>query len=363
MKATFSEKTIAYLALLSGLTLSAVAEYYSILGLTAIFSAAVIPIVIMGIALGVGKVTATVWLKQNWKISPFSIKLYLFIAIMVLMAITSMGTFGFLSKAHSDQSLISGDVQSKLAIYDEKIKTQRENIETDRKALAQMDAGVDQLMSRSNDQNGADRAVSLRRSQTKERQRLLEEISNSQQTITHLNEERAPIAAENRKVEAEVGPIKYIAAFVYGATDQTVLERAVTWVIILIIVVFDPLALILLLASQSSFQNFRNRNTELVDDKQEEIVIETPVVNDDIQLYDPDNGPLTDEDIQKIKQFIGNIEMEDVTPALPEETESTSTDAVYVQNEEQSVSNLWSSSTVTISQDEYLEKSRAAKGL
>ena len=362
MKATFSEKTIAYLALLSGLTLSAVAEYYSILGLTAIFSAAVIPIVIMGIALGVGKVTATVWLKQNWKISPFSIKFYLFIAIMVLMAITSMGTFGFLSKAHSDQSLVSGDVQSKLAIYDEKIKTERENIETDRKALAQMDAGVDQVMSRSNDQNGADRAVSLRRSQTKERQRLLEEISNSQKTITHLNEERAPIAAENRKVEAEVGPIKYIAAFVYGATDQTVLERAVTWVIILIIVVFDPLALILLLASQSSFQNFRNRNTELVDDRQEEIIIETPVVNDDTET-------LTDEDIQKIKQFIGNIEMEDVTPPLPEEPESVlpvetkSTDTDYVQNEEQFVSNLWSSSTVTISQDEYLEKSRAAKGL
>ena len=139
MSPTLNEKFLAYLALISGLTLSMVAEYYSILGLTAIFSAAFIPVVIMGIALGVGKVTATLWLKQNWKIAPLSIKAYLFTAIAVLMFITSMGIFGFLSKAHSDQNLVSGDVQSKIAVYDEKIKTARENIDANRKALKQMD--------------------------------------------------------------------------------------------------------------------------------------------------------------------------------------------------------------------------------
>jgi len=262
MKPTLNEKFLAYLALISGLTLSMVAEYYSILGLTAIFSAAFIPVVIMGIALGVGKVTATLWLKQNWKIAPLSIKAYLFTAIAVLMFITSMGIFGFLSKAHSDQNLVSGDVQSKIAVYDEKIKTARENIDANRKALKQMDEAVDQVMARSQDEKGADKAVAIRRGQARERTRLLAEIQAEQKTIIQLNEERAPIAAEVRKVEAEVGPIKYIAAFVYGETDQTVLEKAVTWVIIILIVVFDPLAVILLLASQISFQDFRERGAK-----------------------------------------------------------------------------------------------------
>jgi biopolymer transport protein ExbB/TolQ len=262
MKPTLNEKFLAYLALFSGLFLSLVAEYYSILGLTSIFSAAVIPVVIMGIALGLGKITATLWLKQNWKIAPWTMRGYLLAAIVVLMIVTSMGIFGFLSKAHSDQNLVSGDVLAKISIYDEKIKTEKENIETNRKALKQMDEAVDQVMGRSSSETGADKAVAIRRSQQKERSRLQQDIAQSQQTIATLNEQRAPIAAEVRKVEAEVGPIKYIAAFIYGETDQTILEKAVTWVIVILIVVFDPMAVILLLSSQISFQDFRKRLEE-----------------------------------------------------------------------------------------------------
>jgi hypothetical protein len=210
--------------------------------------------------LGIGKVSATLWLKQNWAIAPWTIRVYLISAITVLMLITSLGVFGFLSKAHSDQSLVSGDVQSKIAIYDEKIKTARDNIDVNRKALKQMDEAVDQVMGRSQDEKGADKAVGLRRAQQKERVRLQSEISAEQKIIASLNEERAPIAADVRKVEAEVGPIKYIAQFVYGDNpDANILEKAVTWVIIILIVVFDPLAVVLLLASQISFQNFRDR--------------------------------------------------------------------------------------------------------
>jgi hypothetical protein len=262
MKPTLNEKFLAYLALLSGITLSIVAEYYSILGLTAIFSAAVIPVIVMGIALGIGKVTATLWLKQNWKIAPWSIRVYLLSAIAVLMLITSMGIFGFLSKAHSDQSLVSGDVQSKIAVYDEKIKTAKENIDANRKALKQYDEALDAVLSRSTSEAGADKAVAIRRSQQKERARLQSEIQAEQAKINRLSEERSPIAAEVRKVEAEVGPIKYIAQFVYGETSEGLLEKAVTWVIIILIVVFDPLAVILLLSSQISFQNFREREQE-----------------------------------------------------------------------------------------------------
>ena len=405
MKPTLNEKFLAYLALFSGLALSVVAEYYSILGLTAIFSAAVIPVVIMGIALGLGKVTATLWLKQNWSITPWPMRVYLFTAILVLMMVTSMGTFGFLSKAHSDQSLVSGDVQSKIAVYDEKIKTSQDNIDVNRKALKQLDEAVDQVMGRSTSETGADKAVAIRKSQAKERTRLLAEITAEQKTIAGLREERAPIAAEVRKVEAEVGPIKYIAQFVYGETNEGLLEKAVTWVIIILIVVFDPLAVILLLSSQVSFQNFREREQEskLVDWTEEDIeqliddelaegdspnkdpdnivegqptvteskdphtpgwMFEKPVYEEKSILeqhpylnkpfshfenlqpivapaYEPDDGPLTEHQIDQIKETVGVVETTATLSTIVEEP----TETLFVQNEEQKESNLWSAAT------------------
>jgi len=258
MKITLADKFIAYLALFSGLTISAVAIWYSVAGLVSIFAAAVIPIIVMGVVLEVSKLIATVWLKLNWSRAPVFIRSYLIVAIAILMVITSMGIFGFLSKAHSDAGLVSGDVQSKIAIYDEKIKTAKENIEANRKQLKQMDEAVDQVMGRSTDEKGADKANNIRKSQQRDRTALAKDIEANQKLIAKLNDEAAPIRAEVRKVEAEVGPIKYIAAFVYGDNpDANVLEKAVTWVIIIIVSVFDPLAVILLLASQYSFQWFR----------------------------------------------------------------------------------------------------------
>lgn len=244
-----------YFTLFVALVISTVAAYYSIVGLTAIFAAAFVPIVIMGTALEIGKVTAAVWLKINWARSNFVYKLYLVPAVIVLMLLTSMGIFGFLSKAHSDQSLVSGDVQARLAIIDEKIKISKENIEVNRKALKQLDEAVDQTMSRSTNEQGADKAVSLRRNQQKDRNRLLAEITAEQKLISQLNEEAAPIRAQVRQVEAEVGPIKYIAALLYGDNLNTnLLEQAVRIVIIIIVVVFDPLALVLILAAQQSLR-------------------------------------------------------------------------------------------------------------
>jgi hypothetical protein len=244
-----------YFTLFVALVISAVAEFYSIVGLTSIFAAAFWPVVIMGAALGVGKITAAVWLKLNWDRAKWTYKLYLVPAVVFLMFLTSMGIFGFLSKAHSDQSLVGGDVQAKIAVYDEKIKIAKENIDVNRKALKQMDEAVDQVMGRSTDEKGADKAVAVRRSQQKERGRLLAEIETYQKTVSVLAEERAPIAAEVRKVEAEVGPIKYIAAMIYGDNpDGNLLEAAVRWVIILIVAVFDPLALMLILAAQQSLR-------------------------------------------------------------------------------------------------------------
>jgi len=259
---------LAWLLLLTGLTISAVAIYYSVVGLTAIFSAAVIPIIIMGSALEIGKLVCASWLKANWERAPRFIKYYMIIAVIVLMLITSMGIFGFLSKAHNDQNLVSGDVQSKIAIYDEKIKTAKENIEANRKQLKQMDEAVDQVMGRSSDEKGADKANNIRRSQQRDRTALAKDIETNQKQIATLNDEAAPIRAEVRKVEAEVGPIKYIAKFIYGdhGADENSLERAVTWIIILIVIVFDPLAVIMLLAAQMTFGWLREQKEEKAED-------------------------------------------------------------------------------------------------
>ena len=301
----------AFTMLLTALILSVVAAYYSIIGLTAIFSAAVIPIIIMGASLELGKVMATVWLHNNWQRASWKFKSYLIPAVLFLMLLTSMGIFGFLSKAHSDQNLVSGDVQSKIAIYDEKIKTARENIEANRKQLKQMDEAVDQVMGRSTDEKGADKAVSVRRNQSRDRVALAKDIETNQRLIATLNDQAAPIRAEVRKVEAEVGPIKYIAALIYGDNpDTNILERAVRWVIILIVVVFDPLALCLLLASQQSLRWAREDKLAAIQEKTvDEDGYKTPwpqPVTESIHQpdYEPDDGPLTKDQIEQIKETV-----------------------------------------------------------
>ena len=254
---------INYLALFIAIALSCVAAYYSIIGLALIFSSALIPVIMMASTLEAGKVVAASWLYRNWNTAPKFICYYLVAAVIILMFITSMGIFGFLSKAHLDQNVVSGDAVTKLAMYEEKIKAEKENIDANRKALKQMDEAVDQTMGRSADEKGAEKAVVLRRTQQKERSRLLTEIAEYQKKISALNEERAPIASEVRKIEAEVGPIKYIAALMYGDNpDQNVLEKAVRVVIILLVVVFDPLASMLLLAANHSLGN-QPPNTKL----------------------------------------------------------------------------------------------------
>lgn len=235
---------------ITAIALSACAAYYSVMGLLAIFAAAVIPIFIMGSLLEAAKLVVASWLYRSWKEIPILMKSYFTSALVILMILTSMGIFGYLSKAHLDQAVPTGDVMSKVSILDEKIKTEKENIDVARKQIKQLDEQVDQTIGRSADSQGVERSLQIRRGQQKERATLLAEIGSAQTRLARLNEERAPIAAEARKVEAEVGPIKYIAALIYDdAAGEDVLEKAVRWVIIMIVLVFDPLAVLLLVAA------------------------------------------------------------------------------------------------------------------
>jgi hypothetical protein len=305
---------MAFLLFLTAIVLSGIAAYYSIIGLVAIFSAAVIPVAVMGTSLEIAKLVVASWLYRFWNNIPFLMRTYFTVALVILMLITSMGIFGFLSKAHLDQAVPTGDIAAKLALIDEKIKTQRDNVELSRKALAQMDAQVDARLSRSDSEQGAERAVQIRRQQTAERAKLQREIAEAQKVIASLNEERSPIAAEVRKVEAEVGPIKYIAALIYGDNpDENTLERAVRWLIIILIFVFDPLAVLMLIAANLT----QIRQREL--DKNVTIQASEPVKeepkNDDAYKIIPD---------QTVMPMVVETVSEPETPAVSEPTSAAS---------------------------------------
>jgi hypothetical protein len=294
---------LALLTFFTGIAISTIAIYYSVLGLASIFSAAAFSVVIMGTVLEVGKLVTAWWLKANWYKTPWTLKGYLTIAVITLMLITSMGIFGYLSKAHSDQNLVSGDIQAKLILIDEKIKVSRENIDSARNQLKQLDAAVDQIISRTTSEQGAARSDQIRRSQAKERARLFKEIETEQSTIQKLNEEAAPIRAEVRAVEAEVGPIKYIAALIYGDNpDQNLLEKSVVWVILTIVFVFDPLAVLLLLASQMSFQWALQERDEkrLLDNGKEKMRPKSK--DEEPPKHEQDNGPVTEQQLEQIKE-------------------------------------------------------------
>jgi hypothetical protein len=262
MPVTTNDKLLAYLALFTGLAISAVAIYYSVSGLVSIFAAAVIPIIVMGVVLEVGKLVATLWLKQNWKIAPTFIKSYLLIAVVILMFITSMGIFGFLSRAHIEQSLSSGDNTIVIAEIDRQIEIERRIIQDSETVIKQLDQSV-QVLTDTQRIRGSGGAIAVRKSQASERESLNTAIRSANTKISELEKEKLPLLKEQLNLEAEVGPIKYIAAIIYGDNpDKDLLESAVRWVIIVIVIIFDPLAVILLLASQYSFQYIRQQELE-----------------------------------------------------------------------------------------------------
>jgi hypothetical protein len=225
----------------------------------------------MGGALEFAKVITTVWLHRYWDKCKWAMKTYLTGAVIVLALVTSMGIFGFLSKAHMDQGIPTGDVAAQIQLFDDKIAIQKEliaserqNIEAARNTLNQMDAQLTARLTRGDQESeaGVERAVQIRAQQRRERNALNAEIAAAQKRIEasnaeiqKINIEKAPIASKYRAIEAEVGPIKYIAALIYGDNpDTATLERAVRWVIILLIFVFDPLALMLVIAAISSYK-------------------------------------------------------------------------------------------------------------
>ena len=240
-----------FLTLLSALLLSGIAGYYSILGLAAIFTGAFWPIVFMGSVLELSKLVTTSWLYRNWETCPFLLKTYLTSAVVILMLITSMGIFGFLSKAHIDSTMDSGANTVEI-----KILTQQEKITKER---------LEYLLARAKDPSTASN-------------RLDKQIQDTQKELTEINKKRLPLLKESNKLVAEVGPIKYVGDMIYGTDDDNAIDKAVRLVIMLIMVVFDPLAVLLLIAANISMQQ-RVRIPEVVKESKPVSVTETVEVD------------------------------------------------------------------------------------
>jgi len=258
---------VNYLALITALCLSSVSAYYSIIGLTAIFAGSFWAVVIMGSTLEIAKIITTSWLYRNWSSSPILLRIYLSFAIIVLMTISSMGIFGFLSKAHIDQNIqiTTGD-SDQIQIVQTKIDNEQYIVQDLNKQIAQIDAAVTKMT----DKGQAQSSLQAADKQRKVRDDLTKQKTQHVETLSNLKTEKVKLESSVKKTEAEVGPIKYIASAIYGTSGPDVLELAVRWVILLLVVVFDPLAVILLLAANHGM-NAKNKVLHQI--KKEDILI------------------------------------------------------------------------------------------
>ena len=250
---------------LSAISISVIAAGYSIMGLATLFAGAVIPIIAMGSALEVGKLVAASWLYNNWRnpLVPKSIKAYLTSAVVVLIFITSMGIFGFLSKAHLDQVQPVSSNNIKIELIDKQINQQQIIIDRSQKTLDQLDKALDKYI----DMEYVTRGLKERKKQEEERNLLTTTINNASDKIGELTLQKAELALEQDKIEAEVGPIKYIAELIYGDEAKDHFDKAVRWVIIVLIFVFDPLAVLLLIAANISLRTRKEAKEEVANTK------------------------------------------------------------------------------------------------
>ena len=247
---------LTLLTFLSAISISVIAAGYSIVGLATLFAGAVVPIIAMGSALEVGKLVAASWLYHNWNSDvPRLLKGYLFGAIIVLIFITSLGIFGFLSKAHLDQvKPVSGN-NIKIELLDKQINQQSLIIERAEKQISLLDKALEVYI----DKEYVTRGLKERKKQEEERNTLNEAINNASDKIAELTNQKASLSLEQNKIEAEVGPIKYVAELIYGEQAQDNFDKAVRFVILILIFVFDPLAVLLLIAANISLRQWRKK--------------------------------------------------------------------------------------------------------
>ena len=247
---------LTLLTFLSAISISVIAAGYSIVGLATLFAGAVVPIIAMGSALEVCKLVAASWLYHNWNSDvPRLLKSYLFGAIIVLVFITSLGIFGFLSKAHLDQVKPTSSNNIKIEVIDKQINQQEIIIERAEKQINLLDKALEVYI----DKEYVSKGLKERKKQEEERTLLTNTINEASDKIAELTNSKAELQLSQDKIEAEVGPIKYVAELIYGENAQDNFDKSVRFVILILIFVFDPLAVLLLIAANISLRQWRKK--------------------------------------------------------------------------------------------------------
>jgi len=305
---------LTILTFLSAISISIIAAGYSIIGLATLFAGAAMPIIAMGTALEVGKLVAASWLYQNWRSDvPRLLKAYLFTAIIVLILITSMGIFGFLSKAHLDQVQPTTGNALNIQVIDKQISQQQIIIDRAEKTLNSLDKALDKYI----DMEYVSRGLKERAKQKEERDQLNKTINEATARIVELNKSKSQIELEQIKIEAEVGPLKYVAELIYGDNAKSHFDEAVRLVILILIFVFDPLAVLLLIAANISLKQWRMKNNLTKIDEQEKLETRLDRLenqnkklkekNRDFRKFVADVGDLKDMDEDEIKLKLNQI--------------------------------------------------------
>ena len=255
---------LTLLTFLSAISISVIAAGYSIVGLATLFAGAVVPIIAMGSALEVGKLVAASWLYHNWNSDvPRLLKSYLFGAIIILIFITSLGIFGFLSKAHLDQVKPTSSNNIKIEVIDKQINQQEIIIERAEKQINLLDKALEVYI----DKEYVSKGLKERKKQEEERTLLTNTINEASDKIAELTNSKAELQLSQDKIEAEVGPIKYVAELIYGEKAQDNFDKSVRFVILILIFVFDPLAVLLLIAANISLRQWRKKRNLIKSEK------------------------------------------------------------------------------------------------
>lgn len=279
----------AIITLLTALSMATVAAWFAIAGIMAVFAGAPIPALIMGVVVELGKIIGVSWIYRNWK-ERTSIKYTMFPPVIVAMLLTSMGIFGFLSKAHLEQSAPVGNNTAQIERLDQRIAREQAKIDDAETVKGQLDEQVNTLIEYSKI-SGPDGSRAVRAGQEEQRDALAATIDESENNISKFSDEKFTLSSELRELELEVGPVKYIAAVIYE-DPETNLEEAVRIVIIAFIFVFDPMAILLLMAANFSFIQIKGESLPGLRRDEESFIVTASSVDvngeDLIDLIDDD---------------------------------------------------------------------------
>ena len=281
------------LTLFVALAISTVAAYYSIVGLMAIFAGATTAIAIMGVVLEVGKLVVASWTFQNWKTTAFMMKVYFIFAVLVLMFITSLGIFGFLSRAHIQQSNPTALLEERIERIEIKTEQKQEQIGRYEGRLEILDKALERYI----ELGAVTRGLNKIAESDNETTLLKSRIDTLEGEIDDLTDEKYELKTKLNLAEVEVGPIRYIAEMIYDDASESELEEAVRWIIILLIFVFDPLAVVLVIAANITLRDYRREKK-----KNTKIVTVMPDLSDK-EVIDKDNVAEYEEQKEETSDF------------------------------------------------------------